>query len=83
MVEIAAIEVTNSDAWWIVDQLRTSGRADDTTAASAIEYGITHDEAIDSLTPEQELALLFVLAGGPNRLESLRDNLARDHYDRT
>ena len=82
MVEIAAAELTDSEACCILDQLRTSGRADDSTAATAIEYGITHAEPID-LTPGQELAILFVLAGAPNRLESLRDNLARNHYDRT
>lgn len=82
MVEIAAVEVTNSEAWWIVDQLRTSGRADDITAACAIEHGISHDEPID-LTPGQELALMFLLASAPNRLESLRDKLARDYYHRT
>lgn len=82
MVEIAAIEVANSDAWWIANQLRTSGRADDITAATAIEHGITHGQPTD-LTPAQELAVLFVLSSAPNRLESLRDKLARNYYDRT
>jgi hypothetical protein len=83
VAQIAGIHVTDGDAWWLIDELRTIGRADDATAAFAIEIGVTADEPIDWLTPVQMKAVISALAYGPASLEPLRKKLARDHYDRT
>ncbi len=83
MAQIAGIRVTDSDAWWIVDQLRTVGRADDATAAFALERGIIDDEPVDWLTPNQQQAIMLVLSKAPESLVPLRRKLARDHLRRS
>ena len=74
--------MSKSDAWWIVDRLRTVGRADDATAAFALELGITADEPIDWLTPAQQDAVMLSLANAPSSLKPLRRTLARNHRNR-
>ena len=83
VAQIVGIRVTDSDAWWIVDELRTIGRADDATAAFVIERGLARNEPIDCLTADQEQAVMLALTYAPVSLEPLRRKLARNHYDRT
>ncbi len=83
VVEIAGIPVNDSDAWWIVDELLTIGRADDVTAAWAIEVGVTAGEPIDWLTLDQKEAIVLALTYAPARLDPLRLKLARDNGDHT
>ncbi len=74
--------VTRSDAWYLVGQLRIVGRADEATAAVAIEHALM-DEAVGvKLTPEQWNAVLSVLEDPPNGLVRLRDALARGQQHR-
>ena len=82
VAEIAGIPVSDSDAWWIVDELLTIGRADDVTAAFAIESGVWSGEPIDGFTLGQQEAILLALTYANARLDPLREVLARGHYDR-
>jgi hypothetical protein len=83
VARIAGVIVSDSDALWLVDELRMVGRADDVTAAWAIEAGIASGEAVEELTPAQELAVLLVLAYAPSvSLSILRRKLASDCLDR-
>ena len=80
---IAPIQVSETDVWWIVDQLLAIGRADDVTAAFAIENGILAGEPIDELTPGEQVAILQAISNANARLDPLRRALERTHCDRT
>ena len=80
---IAPIQVSATDVWWIVDQLLAIGRADDVTAAFAIENGILAGEPIDELTPGEQVAILQAISNANARLDPLRRALERTHCDRT
>lgn len=83
VARIAGVIVADSDAVWLVDELRMVGRADDVTAAWAIEEGVGNGEAVEDLTPAQELAVLLVLAYAPSdSLKILRRKLTADCLDR-
>jgi hypothetical protein len=74
--------VTLSDAWYLVDQLRIVGRADEATAAAAIERALV-DEAVGvRLTRRQWNAVLSVLDDPPAGLVRLRGALARGQQHR-
>ena len=83
MIQIAGIQVGETDVWWIVDRLLTIGRADDVTAAFAIETGVVAGQPIDELTPGQREAILQAIAYANARLDPLRRALERSHFDRT
>ena len=79
MARIAAVSIKNSDARSIIDSLRMVGRADDVTAAHAIERAIENLAPVDDLTPAERAAVVRVLDGAPARFRELRAVLARDH----
>lgn len=81
MVNIGGVHVTESDAYWIIDRLRAVGRADDATAAHAIEVGIDFEQPV-GLDDVQQVAVMMSLAGAPESLMPLRRTLARNHRDR-
>jgi hypothetical protein len=70
--------VTCSNAWWLVDQLRVVGRADEATAAAAIESALKHNSPGVTLTGRQRDAVLAALDNPPPGLLRLRRVLARD-----
>lgn len=84
MAHIEGVAVSDGDAWWIVSCLRAVGRADDATAAFAIELalGAADDVDVDWLTPSQKDAILLALAGAPDSLLPLRSALAHEHRQR-
>jgi hypothetical protein len=82
MFEICGTPVERSDAWWLVDELRTIGRADDVIAAATIESGLWHSDEVD-LSPSQREAVLDLLVSCPVSLDGLRGTLLRDHRDRS
>lgn len=82
MAVICGIDVGPSDAWWIVDQLRLIGRADDATAAAAIERGLIGLAEGIELDDQQCEAVLVVLVDCPRGLSDLRLKLLRDHHHR-
>jgi len=81
VVNIRGVHVTESDAYWVIDRLRAVGRADDATAAHAIEIGIDYDQQVE-LDDVQQVAVMMSLAGAPEGLMPLRRTLARNHRDR-
>ncbi len=82
MARIEGVSVSDRDGWWLVDRLRASGRADDVTAACAIELAIEADEDLDGLTSAEKDAVILALAQHPVTLIKLRNQLARDLRDR-
>lgn len=82
VLQLCDESISHSDAWWIVDKLRTIGRADDTISASAIERALLDDEFALDLRPDGRQAVLMVLADCPPSLRRLRTTLARDLRDR-
>ena len=70
--------VTPEDAAKIVELLRARGKADDITAAAAIEHGLEPDLYTVLLTPAERVAVLTVLVDPPDSLTALRGMLARD-----
>ena len=83
MAQIEGISVSDRDGWWLVDRLRASGRADATTAAYAIEVAILSGEEIGCLTSAEKDAVILALAQHPVTLITLRNQLARDLFDRS
>jgi hypothetical protein len=79
---IEGVSVTDRDAWWLVDRLRAVGRADDTTAAYAIEAAISSGDNVDWLTPAEKDSIMLCLGQHPVTLIKLRTHLARDHRNR-
>lgn len=82
MFEITGESVRCSDAWWLVDQLRIVGRADEATAAAAIENALTNESPGVPLTDGQRDAVLAALGDSPPGLLGLRGVLLRDHQER-
>ena len=68
--------VSTADARWLIEQLRVVGRADDVTAAHAIERAIRRLASIDDLTVRERDAILFALVDPPAGLVTLRGQLA-------
>jgi len=71
--------VARSDAWWLVDRLRSVGRADGTIAAAVIERALTDRAQGITLTAAECDAVLDVLYDAPEGLVELRGALLRDH----
>ena len=82
MFEIHDQQVTRSAAWWLVDQLRIIGRADEVTAAAAIEHALTEDDPGVLLSERERDAVLAVLDDPPQSLLRLRIALAKDRRKR-
>ena len=78
MPRIAGVTISSTEAEWLIKALRQTGRADDVTAAHAIEQVLTDLAPVDDLTPAERLAVLRVLLDPPN-LAELGSKLARDH----
>lgn len=75
-------QVTRSAAWWLVDRLRVVGRADEATAAAALEHALTEDDPGVLLSEPERDAVLAVLDDPPQSLLRLRIALARDRRHR-
>lgn len=73
---IEGMSLAESDAWWLVDTLRASGRADDVIAAYAIHLGIISGRDI-GLPPNQREAVSRALANPPQGLVPLCSRLFR------
>ncbi len=82
MARIEGVGISDRDGWWLVDRLRASGRADDVTAAYAIEAAIEADEELDCLTSAEKDAVILALAQHPVTLIKLRNQLGREKRDR-
>ncbi len=82
MLHVFGVRVARIDAHTLVDLLLRVGRADDLTAAAAIEKGIRDDLKLVALTPAERDAVLSVLDDAPPELAELRGALARDQQDR-
>ena len=83
MVEIQGVPVSWRDACWLIDHLRSVGRADDVTSAWAIEQAMLNDDHIvRGLEAGESDALLVGLLDAPAGLEGLRGKLARDRRNR-
>ena len=80
MARIAGVTISSTEVEWLIEALRQTGRADDVTAAHAIERALADLASVDDLTPAERLAVLGVLLDPPN-LAELRGKLARDHRD--
>jgi hypothetical protein len=78
MARIAGVTVSSTEAEWLIEALRQTGRADDVTAAHAIERALAILAPVDDLTRAERLAVLRVLVAPPD-LAELRCKLARDH----
>jgi len=83
VVQIEGVGVTDRDGWWLVDRLRAAGRADDVTAAYAIQIGLECGEEAGCLTSVEKDAVILALWQHPVTLIGLRNRLARDRLDRT
>ena len=82
MVQIEGVSVSDRDGWWLVDRLRAAGRADDVTAAYAIQVAIESSEEIGCLTPAEKAAVLLAFTQYPATLRKLCNQLARDLLNR-
>jgi hypothetical protein len=75
--------VDTNDVHRLIDALRGIGRADDTTAAEALESamlaGVT---SIDYLTDDEREAILALLVVPSRGLVQLRTALLLDHWER-
>ncbi len=82
-MRLAGIQINEADCRTLVDMLLRVGRADDLTAAAAIERGLGIDATIAALSIADRRAILGVLDDPPGGgLAELRGKLARDHRDR-
>jgi len=81
VAQIEGVSVTDRDGWWLVDRLRAAGRANDVTAAYAIEVAIESGEEIGCLTSAEKDAVILALRQHPVTLIKLRNQLARDLRD--
>jgi hypothetical protein len=82
VLELCGVSISNSDAWWIVDQLRTVGRADDAVSAFAIERALLDEKLGIDLTPTSRQRVFAALVDCPDSLKRLRTTLARDYRER-
>ena len=82
MAQIEGVSVSDRDGWWLVDRLRAAGRAEDVTAAYAIQVAIESGEEIGCLTPAEKGAVLLASTDHPVTLTDLCNQLARDLLDR-
>ena len=79
MLKIHDESVRRSDAFWLVDQLRIVGRADDATAAAAIERALMDEAPAVPLAERERDAVLACLEDPPEGLLELRRTLLRDN----
>ena len=77
MARIAGVTIASADARWLIEALRAVGRADDVTAAHAIERAIRHLVPVDDLTQTERDAVIGCLSDPPSGLVPLRAALAR------
>lgn len=86
MIEIQGVLVSARDASWLIDHLRAVGRADDVTAAWAIEQALLDDDRlVRQLDAGESDALLVRLLEPlelPAGLVGLCGKLAHDHRNR-
>jgi hypothetical protein len=83
VAQIEGVSVSDRDGWWLVDRLRAAGRAEDVTAAYAIQVAIeSGEEIIGYLTPAEKGAVLLASTDHPATLTDLCNQLARDLLDR-
>ena len=75
------VELTRWDAWWLVGRLRCGGRADETTAAWAIDRALTDRAHGATLTTAEYGAVLTALDDPPHGLRALRETLERNRRD--
>lgn len=73
--------VTRADAWWLVDRLRVTGRADETIAAAVLERALTDRIPGITLTVAECDAVLDALSAAPPGLVELRGALMREHRE--
>jgi hypothetical protein len=77
------VPLTRWDAWWLVGRLRYGGRADETTAAWAIDRALTDRAQSVTLTSAECEAVIAVLDDPPAGLRELRVTLERNRGDRS
>jgi hypothetical protein len=82
VIEIQGVLVSQQNARWLIDHLRAVGRADDVTAAWAIEQALEDHLVVPQLEPDESDALLTGLTDAPAGLSGLRGKLARDRRNR-
>lgn len=80
MTQIEGVSVNDRDAWWLIDRLRSIGRAEDATAAFTIESALTTDTDVVWLTPAEKQAVMRALAQHPVTLIELRNELRRNRH---
>jgi hypothetical protein len=76
MARIAGVVVSRTDARSLIEELRQAGRADDATAAHAIERALARLAPVDDPTPPELRAVLARLDDPPTGLLDLRSQLA-------
>lgn len=81
-VRLAGIHVNEADVKTLVDLLLRVGRADDLTAAAALERGLAINAVIVALSLNDCNAILGVLDDPPLGLVELRGELMRDWAQR-
>lgn len=83
LIDIQGVWVSGRSAWWLIDHLRSVGRADDVTAASAIEHAFLNDDhVVRRLEAGEADAVLVGLLDATDGLVGLRGKLARDRRNR-
>jgi hypothetical protein len=74
--------ISQASARWLVDRLRAVGRADDVTAAWAIEQSLNDDLVVPELEEAESDAVLALLSDAPAGLVNLRNKLFSDLRNR-
>jgi hypothetical protein len=77
VARIAGIDVSDPDAYWVVDELLTVGEADAAAAAFAIDRALANGKPVGPLSAAQRQAMADALFYAPVTLEPLRRELAR------
>jgi uncharacterized metal-binding protein len=76
VVSIEGIYVTEASGRWLVDRLRSVGRADDVITACAIEAAVDADDDLTGLDDAERGAIVTALDGCPTHaLAQLREAL--------
>ena len=82
MIAIQGEFISQASARWLVERLRAVGRADDVTAAWAIEQSLNDDLVVPELEEAESDAVLALLSDAPAGLVNLRRKLFSDLYNR-
>ncbi len=83
MIAIQGEFISQSSARWLVEHLRAVGRADDVTAAWAIEQSLIDDLVVPELEEAEADAVLALLSNAPPAgLVNLRRKLFSDVRNR-